>query len=181
MKFDWFNSFRRNREETHEAIFDLDQGVVAERRAADALRDLAEVGRQKLETISRIEKDTQRFEEEGGELAAEAARAYREGLAALLSMPLHLFPSEPEARLEAMNRPSDGSTSSRPSSTNGLPGGSSPRALPNEASGSPPESGHHRQPRGEDEPPRRRRGRPKGSRNHRPNPTPGPDADEPSN
>lgn len=140
--------FIRNPRRGHEELFEFKQGVIAERHLLESGKDAAEIGREKLETLSEVIETAKRFEG-GDEVLAAAAQAYREGLAALLATPTHLYPSDEEARREAMERPSNGSTASPHTPENGLPGGSSPTA--SESPGL--------------EPPRRGRGRPKGSKN----------------
>src|SRR4051812_5942246 len=122
MAWEWLSWFRRNPKEAHEAVFDLGQGVIAERRASAALKDLAQVGEENLQTLAGVVESSRKYEG-GDQDVAEAARAYREGFAALLTTPAHLFPSDGEARREAMQLPSDGSTSSQPMSVNGPPSG----------------------------------------------------------
>src|SRR4051812_31683323 len=121
MPWEWLSWFRRNPKEAHEAIFDIDQGVIAERRASAALKDFAEVGEENLETLARVVEASRKFEG-GDQVVAAAARAYREGLAALVATPTHLLPTDAEARREAMQIPFNGSTTSQPMPVNGLPG-----------------------------------------------------------
>lgn len=167
MAWQWLSWLRRDRREAHEAIFDLDQGVIAERRASAAMKDLAEVAKEKLETFADLVEESKKFEG-GDQVVAAAAQEIRKGFAALIATPAHLFPADPEDRREAMQVPSDGSTASQPMLASGLPGGSSQQAaLPNAAqphqtNGTPgPLPGNDQGA----EPPRRPRGRPKGSRN----------------
>src|SRR3954471_11424741 len=65
MAFNWlFSLFQRDRRAGHEAVFDVDQGVIAENRLANALEDLAQVSKRKLETLRQLEKDAQGFKEQ---------------------------------------------------------------------------------------------------------------------
>lgn len=166
-----FARFRQNRKETHEAIFDLEQAAIAEERSVAVLKDVSATGGEKLRLLQEVAEIAREMEQGGDEVLAEAARAYREGLAELIAAPLHFFPADGDARREAMQIPSDGSTDSRPAFGAGLPGGPSPRALFH-GMDSPPsvDGGVPSQPDGV--PPRRPRGRPKGSRT-RPRPLPG--------
>ena len=157
MAWKWLALFRQDRRQAHEAIFDLDQGVIAEQRASLALKDLAEVGESNLETLAQVVEASRRFEG-GDQVVADAARAYREGLAALVATPAHLFPAEADARREAMQTPSIGSTASRPTPVNGPPSGSSQMAALPEASGPHRANGQLPEPTQT----RRGRGRPKG-------------------
>src|SRR4051812_27800601 len=113
MAWEWFSWFRRSPKEAGEAFFELNQGLIAERLASDIYKDLAEVAEANLETLARIAEFSRKFEG-GDQVLAEAARGNREGLAALLATPPPLFPPDPEARREAMQLPSDGSTASQP-------------------------------------------------------------------
>lgn len=162
MAWRFFSMFRQSRdEEGHEAVFSLKQGVVAERRASVAFKDLAAIGEENLKTLEEIIDVAQQFEERDKVVAA-AAKAYREGLASLIATPLSHYPADAEARREVLQSPSNGSTASQPSSING-PSESSRAALPDQS--------HPHQPDDQGQPPRRGRGRPPGSRN-KPKPRP---------
>jgi hypothetical protein len=145
--------FMRNPRRGHEELFECNQGVLAERHLLEVSKDAAVIGREKLETLARVLEASKEFEG-GDEVLAAAAQAYREGMAALLATPLHLFPDDREIRRAAMGRPSEGSTALPNTPVDGLTDGSS-RAS---SFGAEPDAPSL-------EPPRRGRGRPKGSRN----------------
>ncbi|WP_435022713.1 hypothetical protein TA3x_005803 (plasmid) [Tundrisphaera sp. TA3] len=171
MAWKWLSLLIQNRKQAHEAIFDLDQGVIAEQRASSALKDLAEVAEANLETLNQVAEFSKKFEG-GDQVVAAAALAYREGLAALVATPTHLFPTDPEARREVMQRPSMGSTISRPMPVSGPQGGSGQvEALPDASSSHQADNQARTKPQ-----PKKPKGRPKGSRN-KPKSSPLPDTD----
>lgn len=166
MPWKWLSLIIQNRRQAHEAIFDLDQGVIAEQRASVALKDLAEVAEANLGTLAQIVEASKKFEG-GDQVVAAAARAYREGLAALVATPTHIFPAEAEARRESMQTPSIGSTASRPTPVAGPPSGSSRvEALPDASSPHQADGQGRAMPQ-----PKKGRGRPPGARN-KPKPAP---------
>lgn len=163
MAWRFFSMFRQSQdEEGHEAVFNIKQGVVAERRASVAFKDLAAIGEENLKTLEEIISVAQRFEERD-QVVAAAAKAYREGLASLIATPLSHYPADAEARREVLRSPSGGSTVSQPTSING-PSESSRAALPDQSRPQP-------QPNDQGQPPRRGPGRPPGARN-KPKPRP---------
>lgn len=160
MPWKWLSLIIQNRKQAHEAIFDLDQGVIAEQRASVALKELAEVAEANLGTLAQVVEVSKKFEG-GDQLVAAAARAYREGLAALVATPTHLFPAEATARRESMQTPSIGSTISRPTPVAGPPSGlSQVEALPDTSGPHLPDGQGRVMPQ-----PKKGRGRPPGARN----------------
>jgi hypothetical protein len=174
MAWQWLSWLRRDRKEAHRALFDMEQAAVVEERAVEALKDLAEVGKEKIKLLAEVAEFAREYEG-GDEYLEEASRAYREGLAALASTPLGLLPADRAARLGAMSVPSSGSTASQPAAAAGLPDGPGLKALPGGVDPPGPGGTDQTQAGGEvDGPPRRPRGRPKGSRNKpKPRPRPG--------
>ncbi|OJW05287.1 MAG: hypothetical protein BGO49_31155 [Planctomycetales bacterium 71-10] len=159
----WLRLWATDWKEAHRATFGLGQASVAEEFSLKAAEDVAATGRRKLELLSQIAEDARRFED-GDELVAEAARAYREGIRTLIATPLSLFPADEGARRDVLENPSDGSTGSPHSAApKGLSGG---HVEPTGAARSGPPGREPGSP-----PPRRGRGRPPGSRN-KPKPPP---------
>ena len=75
MPWQWLSLFRRDRKEAHRAVFDLDQAVIAEEHSVEVLKDVAAIGKQKLEVLREVTKASKEFEdgEEGDEIMAELA------------------------------------------------------------------------------------------------------------
>src|SRR5207302_1517107 len=79
--------------------------------------DLAEIGQRKLATLASIMKTAAKFDD-GSKLMQEAAQAYRDGIAAILTQPI-VTGDDPEGRIEALARPFEDSMSSPELSVNG--------------------------------------------------------------
>src|SRR4051794_36871756 len=165
--FTWVKKmFRGRRSTVHRELFQFGQAVQAEEYAAELAEDLAEIGQRKLATLASIMKTAVKFDD-GSKLMQEAAQAYRDGIAAILTQPI-VTGDDPEGRIEALSRPFEDSMSSPELSVNGSK--VAPKALPN---GTPshesPGPNSHPPDDPSTSPPPKKRGRPTGSRN-RPKP-----------
>src|SRR3954462_3116845 len=105
MGWHFLNIFRQDRKAAHEQLFDLDQGVIAERRGAEAMKELALIARQNLDLLHQVEQEARQYEEQGSEIMAEAAKAYLEGITTLVSTPLQQYQPDREARQVSMRAP----------------------------------------------------------------------------